>query len=107
MARFRLCRACRGFHLVDAWPQDCATENLARSELPGPAVRVDEISPLRSMADGRLYDSKSAYYASVRRAGCQIVGDDRSGFGRPRADELLPPNIGADIRRSIEALRQR
>ena len=60
------------------------------------------------MADGRMYDSRSAYYAGVRRAGCEIVGDDRAGFGRPRtADRLLPPNIGADVRRAIEELSSR
>ena len=70
---------------------------------PAPAIRPDGMDPLRSMADGRLYDSRSAYDASVRRAGCEIVGDDRSGFrASPRPDAL-----GADIKRAIEQLRSR
>ncbi|HLI66314.1 MAG TPA: hypothetical protein VKU90_08100 [Caulobacteraceae bacterium] len=60
------------------------------------------------MADGRIYDGRSAYYASVRRAGCEIVGDDRSGFGRAAsADAIVPRNIGADVKRAIEELRSR
>jgi hypothetical protein len=39
------------------------------------------MNPIRSMADGQIYDSRSAYYASVKRAGCEVVGDDRDGFG--------------------------
>ena len=57
------------------------------------------------MADGRIYDSRSSYYASVRAAGCEIVGDDRSGFGRAGAHQ--PKNVGADIKRAIEELRSR
>jgi hypothetical protein len=68
-----------------------------------PFVRVDGMDAVKSMADGKVYDSKSAYYASVRRAGCEIVGDDRGGFG-PRP-EYRPQNIGQDIKRSIEQLR--
>jgi hypothetical protein len=68
-----------------------------------PFVRADGMDAVKSMADGKVYDSKSAYYASVRRAGCEIVGDDRGGFG-PRP-EYRPQNIGQDIKRSIEQLR--
>jgi len=101
MPRSRLCRACGAFHpLEDAWPPACAPEAAA----PAPAVRPDGMAPLRSMADGRLYDSKSAYYASVRRAGCEIVGDDRGGFG---AGARTLPSPGADIKRAIEQLRSR
>jgi hypothetical protein len=35
---------------------------------------------IRSMASGRMFDSKSAYYADVKAAGCEIVGDDAGGF---------------------------
>jgi hypothetical protein len=110
MPAFRLCRACGAFHdLASAWPPACADhEESRRSRLAAPAVRPDGMAPIRSMADGRLYDSRSRYEASVRRAGCQIVGEDRAGFGRRRTTEnLLPPNIGADVRRAIEDLSSR
>jgi hypothetical protein len=63
------------------------------------------MDPLRSMADGALYDSKSRYYAALRAAGCEIVGDDRSGFGPARGQKSK--TIGADIKRAIEELRSR
>jgi hypothetical protein len=110
MSRRRLCKACGDFHRVEeAWPIACiADAESRRSPLAAPAVRADGMAPIRSMADGKMYDSRSRYHASVRRAGCEIVGDDRAGFGRPRTTEaLIPPNIGADLRRAIEELRSR
>jgi hypothetical protein len=110
MRALRLCRACGGFHdLGSAWPRACANQDEnRRSRLAAPAVRPDGMATIRSMADGALYDSRSRYEASVRRSGCQIVGEDRSGFGRRRtADDLLPHSISADIRRAIEELSSR
>ena len=62
----------------------------------------DGMDPIVSMADGQTYDSKRAYQRGVRQAGCEIVGNDRAGFGKP--PEYQPGNIGADIKRSIEEL---
>ena len=76
---------------------------LHRAEGSGPNIRTDGMDAIVSMADGQTYDSKSAYYASVRRAGCEIVGDDRSGFGRP--PEARSENVGRDIKTAIEQLR--
>jgi hypothetical protein len=103
--RSRLCRVCGGFHpLGAAWPAPCAAHCGAAAN-PAPMIRPDNMAPIRSMADGRVYDGRSAYYASVRRAGCEIVGDDRSGFGRAGRPHQKP--IGADIKRAIEELRSR
>jgi hypothetical protein len=110
MSRHRLCRACGAFHRIDeAWPLACAGDaESRRSHLAAPSVRADGMTPTRCMADGKVYDSRSRYDASVRRAGCEIVGDDRAGFGRPRTPaDLIPPNTGADVRRAIEELRSR
>ena len=68
-----------------------------------PMVRPDGMAPLRSMADGRIYESRSAYYASVRAAGCEIVGDERASFDR--RPELSPGRAGSDIKIAIEQLR--
>lgn len=58
------------------------------------------------MADGTTYDGKSAYYASVRRAGCEIVGDDFSPWDvGPR--EIEPVGIEEDISRAIDELESR
>jgi hypothetical protein len=72
---------------------------------PAPMVRTDGMAPLRSMADGRIYDSRSAYYASVRAAGCEIVGDERAPFERRPVFE--PGHAGADIKTAIEQLKSR
>ena len=67
-----------------------------------PFIRTDGMDPIRSMADGRTYDSRSAYYASVRSAGCEIVGDDAAGFGRPPGYEA--GDLAGDIKQTIHEL---
>jgi hypothetical protein len=57
---------------------------------------------IRSHADGKIYDGKGAYYRSVTEAGCEIVGDDRSGFDR--RPEFDPGPVAPDIKRAIEEL---
>ena len=70
-----------------------------------PMVRPDGMTPLRSMADGRIYDSRSGYYAGVRAAGCEIVGDERAPFERRPVFE--PGRAGSDIKAAIEQLRSK
>ncbi len=90
----------RGGELVDK--RDAAPPG---ASAPAPMVRPDGMAPLRSMADGRIYESRSAYYASVRAAGCEIVGEERAAFDRRRGYE--PGRAGADIKIAIEQLRAR
>ncbi len=90
----------RGGELVDK-----RTAPPLNARAPAPMVRPDGMGPLRSMADGRIYDSRSAYLASVRAAGCEIVGDERAPFERRPA--LEPGRAGADIKTAIEQLRSR
>lgn len=80
-----------------------------RSSLPCPAIRSDGMEAIRSMADGRLYDGKSAYYESVKRAGCEIVGDDRAPFDRRPTHEDAGIGVGVaeDLKRTIEELESR
>lgn len=105
MARSRFCRVCKDFHdLEAAWPEACVSHfGVQASEAP--FVRADGMEAVQSMVDGRTYDSKSAYYASVRRAGCEIVGDDRAGYG-PRP-EYRPQGVGRSIKEAIERLAAR
>ncbi len=70
-----------------------------------PMVRPDGMGPMRSMADGRVYDSRSAYYASVRAAGCDIAGDARAAFERRR--DFDPGRAAQDIKMAIEQLKSR
>lgn len=90
----------RNGELVDkamAGPRDPAS--------PAPMIRTDGMEPIRSMADGRIYDGKSAYYASVRRAGCEIVGDDKRPF--ERRSTFISQGVGASIKAAIEQLESR
>lgn len=52
-------------------------------------------------ADGKLYDSRSAYEQSVKAAGCEIIGNDTWEPPRPEYD---PGNVESDIRQTIEQL---
>lgn len=70
-----------------------------------PNIRADGMDPIRSMVDGKVYDSKSAYYGSVRRAGCEIVGNERAPF--ERRPEYRSEGLGADISRAYEQSRNR
>ena len=110
MSRHRLCKACGEFHCLDEqWPLECVADaDHRRSHLPCPSIRPDGMDALQSMADGQTYESRSAYYASVKQAGCEIVGDDRAGFGRQKTtDDLIPGNIGGDVKAAIEQLNAR
>jgi hypothetical protein len=65
-------------------------------------VRTDGMDPILSHADGRMYDSKSAYYASVKRSGSEIVGNDTSIF-RER-QEYRPEGVEQSIKQAIQQL---
>lgn len=52
----------------------------ARSDLPCPLVITDEMTPVQSMLDGKLYSSKSALRATYKRAGVTEVGNDPARF---------------------------
>jgi hypothetical protein len=78
-----MCKYCGDWHRFDAWPHNCLPPaNWNKSDYPSPSVRSDSlpggVNGMMGHADGRMYDSKAAYYASVRRAGCEIVADDAS-----------------------------
>lgn len=65
-----------------------------------PYVISDGMEPIRSHADGLIYDSKSAYARAVRASGAEIIGSDHV----PRRPPEMPP-MRADIRRAFEQLR--
>lgn len=46
-----------------------------RSDLPSPRIVSDSHDPFVSMADGRTYDSKSAYRATLKDRGLSEVGN--------------------------------
>jgi hypothetical protein len=80
-------------------------KHLAAPISSGPNIISDTMAPIRSMADGKLYDSKSAYYGSVKAAGCEIVGNDPSSRAPKR--DFQPVITGHDVKQAIEQLRSR
>jgi len=105
MARSRLCRTCGDFHdLEGAWPEACYG-HFGVIANDAPMIRADGMDPIRSMADGRVYDSKSRYYGSVKAAGCEIVGNEKAPFDR--RPEFVSKNVGRDIKNALEQLRSR
>lgn len=74
------------------------------ASLDAPMIRTDGMDPIQSMLDGQTYDSRSGYYASLRRAGAEIVGNDRAPFERDRAREFNPQGVGESIKQAIEQI---
>lgn len=96
----RLCRMCRNWHDVDAWPVECySLPPQGQSDaLPVPNVITDTMEPVQSMLDGKMYTSKSALRSTYKAAGVVEVGNDPARH-RPK------PKRKADrkeIRTSIE-----
>ena len=54
-----------------------------RSELSAPSLIRDYHEPFKSMADGKTYDSKSAYRRSLAAQGYAELGNDASLTGKP------------------------
>lgn len=105
---YRWCTICGGsLHEVQNWPDNCRPEyNYARSDLPAPAIVSDRmtggINGMLSMADGKHYDSKSAYYKSLKERGCEIV-DGEESF---RLDNLMDKEFDRgpsekDVRKAV------
>jgi hypothetical protein len=47
-----------------------------RSDLPSPSLISDQHAPFVSMADGKTYDSKSAYRRTLKAKGLTEVGNE-------------------------------
>jgi len=58
---------------VKFWRDD---EPVKGSDLPSPSLISDHHEPFKSMADGKIYDSKSAYRTSLKRHGMRELGND-------------------------------
>ncbi|MDB5441093.1 MAG: hypothetical protein JWM33_3520 [Caulobacteraceae bacterium] len=105
MSASRLCRACGNFHPLKArWPTECQGHFGARPHAT-PAIRTDGMAETWNPADGRTYDSRSAYERAVKAAGCEIVGNDRA-FAEPTAPGHRITNWGPDIARAMESQGQ-
>lgn len=103
--RFRMCKVCGGMHSTAAWPDNCKPETpWLKSDLPTPMLISDQLADVRSMHDGKVYDSKSRYYESLRRAGKVIVGNEQA---KPRAqsERELDREIGQTVKDAVAQLK--
>lgn len=73
-----------------------------RSSLPCPSIRPDGMAEIKSMHDGRPYDSRSGYYNSLKRDGYAIVEEDRESF--EKRPEFKSEGVEEDISRAIDQL---
>lgn len=78
----------------------------ARSGLPAPMVISDAADAFRSMADGRLYESKSAYRAELKRQGMREIGNDVEGHLKDvEASNPKKPKAHADVIKAYQKVR--
>lgn len=104
--RQRFCKVCNGWHSFDAWPRECIPQTESkRSPLGVPYIRSDGMSPIMNHADGKLYDSKSAYYAAVKAAGCEIIGNEK--LPEPKRAEPDITDLKRDVKTAIEQVEAR
>lgn len=76
---------------------------VARSDLPSPMLISDHLDGVVNPVDGKRYDSKSAYYRTVRAAGCEILGSEKpSASAKQQLDDPA-----AEIKQAIEQIESR
>lgn len=68
-----------------------------------PYVVEDTMKPIESMADGKVYDSKSAYYKSLKNLGYEIVGNEWKDDSKR---ERKIDKTSASYRRYKEGIRE-
>jgi hypothetical protein len=106
----RLCRSCSEWHSLDEpWPQACASHFAVRSDggtMKRPMVISDTMDAVRSMADGKMYESKSRMSAEQKARGYIEVGNDTSALMKQAAQKPERPRIKKDdIRQAIAKVR--
>jgi hypothetical protein len=73
-----------------------------------PPMIISDYMPtgaLRSMADGKMYDSKSKYYQSVKDAGMVVLGNDAPRT--PPKREAYSDLTQKDVKNAIDRLSSR
>lgn len=65
----RRCSVCGETHWLSEWPHNHVEAPSKRSDLSAPMVISDTMEPVRSMADGKEYSSKSALRATYKPSG--------------------------------------
>ena len=79
----------------------------AASSLSAPHLISDTTDAFRSMADGRLYDSKSSYRAELKRQGLREIGNDVAGHLKDvEATAPKKPKAHADVIKAYQKVRE-
>jgi hypothetical protein len=104
MATYRICKVCGDLHDVAMWP-DNHREWMPdlRSDLAAPMLIRDSMDPVKSMLDGKMYDSKRHLRRTYREGGVVEVGDDKS-YTDP---ERLRTQAPAERKRLKQASRKK
>lgn len=101
MARSRYCRICKDFHdLEQAWPEACIGHFGNVGGEAGFYVVSDNIEAFRSMADGKMYDSKSQYRRDLKARGMVELGNEQ-----PRGRPAEMPRVRDTLRQTLQQLR--
>ena len=106
--RYALCKYCGDLHAYGRWPDNCKSDPWPRSDHPAPYIVSDNlpggIHGMRSMADGKMYDSKSAYYRDLKSRGYEIVAND-SAYTPEGLDKFAERERGPtddEVRQSVK-----
>ena len=71
-----------------------------------PSIISDTMGPLKHMADGKMYDSRSEFRKATKAAGCIEIGNEIKTVTTPRKPvQLSREQRKNDIRRAISQLR--
>jgi len=93
----RLCRSCRGWHKLDAWPRECAghfqSHAKQKGSFPVPYFRRDHMDALFHPLDGQTYDSRSDYDAVTKsRPDVVEMGNDTQTV-KPFVDDTVKDDV--------------
>lgn len=83
---------------------ECVREATAlgrSTSLPIPQIILDTMAPVKSMADGRVYDSKSAIRAGYKAGGFIEVGNDTSHLKAKPISRPDPAKINDAVDKAI------
>lgn len=85
----------------EEWDAMVAAQQALRPKVP--YIISDRLDDVICPLNGRPYDSKSAYYQTVKDAGCEIAGSDPI-VSRPRVPIEPPGGLEKDIKTAMEML---
>lgn len=87
----------------------CEVEREEVKTARGPQIISDYINSsagdaIKSQADGKMYDSKSQYYKSVKDAGCVVLGTDAPTTAKEVDYKINEKELKQDIANAIQQL---